>query len=207
MIQASLASANIQGSTPLQSGVLSSIAHLDGLYDADPVGTPPQALILIADGGISCDRSHTATRDAIAAAATQADNPMPTYVVGIDISAFDDDAMNEYALAGGAPAPGGGNSFYDTQSGDELAAALELIAGQLQTCTVVLDPPPNPELVPYMELQVDGVPYPQLDSCDGSDGWAFDGESGDTVVFCGAACDALRESGTVDATYGCPPNG
>ncbi len=207
MIQASLATANIQGSTPLQSGVQTGIDHLDGIHAADPMGTPQQAMILIADGGISCSENHGATVNAIETAATQAPNPIPTYVVGIDISGFDDDAMNEYAIAGGQPAPGPGNSFYDTQSGDELAAALSLIAGELQSCTVVLDPPPNPELLPYMELEIDGMPYPELEDCDAGDGWSFENGSEDTVVFCGAACVALQELGTVDATYGCPPSG
>ena len=113
--------------------------------------------------------------------------------------------MNEYAMAGGVPAPGPGNIFYDTQSGDELSAALEAIAGELQSCTVVLDPAPNPALLPYMDLDIDGVPYDQLKSCDEGDGWVLEGE--DVVQFCGSACDALKDVGAVNALYGCPPAG
>ncbi len=204
-IQAELSTANIQGSTPLYSGVQSAIDHLNAVYGDAPDETPPQAIILIADGGISCDESHAGAVAAIEGAATQAPNPIPTYVVGIDISAFDDDNMNDYAIAGGVPAPGPGNVFYDTQSGDELAAALEAIAGELQSCTVVLDPPPNPALLPYMELDVGGTPYEHLASCDEGDGWVLEGD--DVVQFCGAACDDLKNEGSVDALYGCPPAG
>jgi len=195
----------LQGSTPTQAGVQQAIAYLDSIYAADPAGTPQQVIVLVADGGISCNGNATTTRNAIAAAANRAQNAIRTYVVGIDISAFVDDEMNDYAVAGGTALPGA-TKFYQTTDGDALAAALSAIVGDAQSCQVVLDPLPfGPDL---LDVEVDGMAVAMVSDCATEDGWVYV-TPGDTsrIELCGSACDALKLTGTVDVDYRCPPAG
>ena len=193
--------AALQGSTPTQAGVEAAIAALNADYANDPSGTPPQAMILVADGGIGCDGSSTDTAAAIAAAFAQSPNSISTYVVGIDISAFVDDEMNAYATAGGHPLPGT-NAFYEVSDGDQLAAAIAEIGTEIATCDIVLDPalPENGEV----EIEVDGTAYAEVGNCDTESGWVWlDPVARDELRFCGAACDALKSYGSADITYYC----
>ena len=195
----------VNGSTPTHSGVEEALVYLDAVYAADPTGTPPQALVLVADGGVSCNESAAATEAAIAAAAAQSPNPIPTYVVGIDISAFNDDQMNAYAIAGGTALPGA-TSFYQTTDGAALAAAFDAIVADAQTCDVVLDPPPFGE--DLIDVTLGGVAVPKVTDCATEDGFVFP-DPGDLtqLLLCGAACDELKAVGNVSVAYTCPGGG
>ena len=193
--------AALQGSTPTQPGVESAIAYLNSVYDADPVGTPTQAMILIADGGIGCDGSSGQTTAAIAGAYAQAPNSISTYVVGIDISAFVDDEMNAYAQAGGHPL-GGATDFFQVTDGQELGVALEEVVSTIQACQVPLDPQPSESVT--IEVRVEGVLLDELDSCADAPGYTIEDIEGTlTLSFCGPSCEAVKLSGTANVQYFC----
>ena len=193
--------APLQGNTPTQPGVESAIAYLDAVYDADPAGTPPQAIILIADGGIGCNGSANQTAAAIAEAYAQSPNSISTYVVGIDISAFVDDEMNAYAQAGGHPL-GGANDFYQTGDAQQLAQALDEVVSDIQACQVPLDPQPADSV--YIEVRVEGELLAELDSCGDAPGYVIEEIDGlQTLVFCGPSCEAVKLSGNANVQYFC----
>ena len=193
--------APLQGNTPTQPGVESAIAYLNSVYDADPDATPPQAIILIADGGIGCDGSTNQTTAAIASAFAQAPNSISTYVVGIDISAFVDDEMDAYAQAGGHPLDGP-LGFYQTTDAQELATALDAAVSDIQACQVPLDPQPGQDVT--LEVYVDDVEVPELDACGDQPGYVLEEIDGLlTLVFCGPSCDAVKLSGTANVKYFC----
>jgi hypothetical protein len=152
-----------------------------------------------------------------------------TYVVGIDIqdvvldpdSNYDfkvDDTnvyteLNAIAVAGGAP-QAGTESFYNATDEAELMDALSEIVGELTECDIDLAEPPNmvpdPSQIPFVEVEIDGMDVDFLEISEAEclagamDGWIWLIE-GQTVLFCGAACDSLKTTLAVDGTYGCPP--
>jgi hypothetical protein len=154
---------------------------------------------------------------------------IPTFVVGIDIqdawvgvgadgmpgTADDDDGqvaantferLNDVAIAGGR-AQDGDEKFFNAQNEIELQSALEEIAGQVFSCTVELDPPPeNPE---FVEIEIGGMPVDRVRDCATEDGWVYTNPDGpyDAIQLCGSACEMLGATGELDATFACPPAG
>lgn len=154
---------------------------------------------------------------------------IPTFVVGIDIAdewvgvgrdgmpgtADDDDGqvaantferLNDVAVAGGR-AQAGTEKFFNAQNEIELQMALEEIAGQVFSCIVELDPPPeNPD---FVEIEIGGAPVDHVTDCATEDGWVYTNPDGpyDAIELCGAACEMLGASGELDATFACPPAG
>jgi hypothetical protein len=193
--------AALQGNTPTQAGVDAAIAHLNAVYDADPSGTPPQAMLLIADGGIGCNGSAAQTTTSISNAFAQSPNSISTYVVGIDISAFVDDEMNGYAQAGGHPL-GGSFDFYQTNDAAQLATAIDEVISDIQLCEVPLDPAPNSAIT--IEVRVEDVLLNELSSCGSDPGYIIEDLGGQpTLVFCGPSCDAVKATGTANVQYFC----
>ena len=155
---------------------------------------------------------------------------VPTYVVGIDIQDVVSDPNSEYnfsvdntnvftelnaiAEAGGVPQMGGSSSFYNATNEAELQAALSLIAGELTSCIIELDPQPEVGQIPFVEFFMGGStePLAKLDiteaECDAGleDGWIWV-EEGVSVMFCGTACDTLKMTLEVEGIYGCEPIG
>ena len=119
--------------------------------------------------------------------------------------------LNAIATAGGAP-QAGPESFYNATNEAELMSALSLIAGELTSCEIDLSLPPNmvpqPNQVDYVEFEIDGMDVPQLDVSEEEclagtqSGWIWLIE-GQTVLFCGMACDDLKTTLAVEGTYGC----
>ena len=82
--------------------------------------------------------------------------------------------------------------------------ALDEIASSL-SCTVELgEAPTGPD---QLVVSIDGEVIPQLDSCDGDDGWIFTDPDGalDSIELCNASCDALLDTGELEAEFLCPP--
>jgi hypothetical protein len=180
-------------------------AYLNGVYANDPQQTPPQAVVLVADGAVSCSQSASATEAAIAAAYNQSPNSIPTYVVGINISAFNDDEMNAFAQAGGTALPGA-VSFYQTTDGQALQAAMNTIIADAQSCDVILDPPPfGADLI---GVTLNGTTVGEITDCTTESGYYFpDAPDLGRIELCGAACDELKLSGDVNVAYMCPGGG
>ncbi len=118
--------------------------------------------------------------------------------------------LNDVAMAGGVPKNGGMDpeKFYNATNEIELQAALDAIAGAVISCTVPLDPPPEPIQENWVEIDIGGMTWPKVMDCASEDGWMFTKPDLSEIELCGAACDAFKMAGgALDATYGCPPAG
>ncbi|MGB1699553.1 MAG: DUF4215 domain-containing protein, partial [Nannocystaceae bacterium] len=124
-----------------------------------------------------------------------------------DVNAYDE--MNQIAIAGGAP-QGGTEKFYDGTDQAALDAAINQITGQIFSCTLTLDPEPFPIQVDLVTITVDGVAYDtplaSAADCATQDGWYWSNPYSE-VTLCGSACDGLKQTGVLDADYGCPGGG
>jgi hypothetical protein len=213
----------IQGGTPSATAVSVALESLLAVQEQIPL-----AILFITDGEANCradamsvtelfedyDQAlHTVVEDAWLM------QEIPTYVVGIAIrdeilpDAVDGtpDGINPHeqldmlAEQGGHPLVGGDAQYYATDNQMELEAALAEIVGQQFDCTVGLDPPP--EFPAFVEIEIDGEPVEHVEDCATEDGWVYTNPDGpyDSIDLCGAACDLLAATGTLDAIYGCPP--
>jgi hypothetical protein len=207
------ASEATRGATPATAGILNGLAHLESVEDGGS-----SAMILVTDGAANCkagaDDYIGEYDDALAPAVQDAYERagIPTYVVGIDMKDWDNAvnvdpraSLNDVAEAGGVPRQGD-DAFYDVQSQDDLALALQKITSKV-ACTVSLETAaPGPA---YTEVSIDGETIDYVDNCEDGDGWTFtsDAYPYNTVELCGSACDALQDSGTVAFDYTCPPEG
>jgi hypothetical protein len=124
-----------------------------------------------------------------------------------DVNAYDE--MNSIAEKGGAP-QGGTEKFYDGTDQTALDAAINQITGQIFSCTLTLNPEPFPIQVDLVTITVDGVPYDtplaSAADCATQDGWYWSNPYSE-VTLCGSACDGLKQTGVLDADYGCPGGG
>jgi hypothetical protein len=201
----------LMGGTPATAGVILGRDHLLAL---DP--ERPRVLVLVTDGAANCSVGAVEPAELLlyddelptVVGAAWTELGIPTYVVGIDatdvvaelgISTID--ALDEVAAAGGKPLAGP-HQFYQTTNQTELEAALQAIVDDAVGCTLPLDP--SPEYPDLFEIHVDGVPVPQVASCD-EDGWMFGGPPGtyDSIALCGTWCDELSVVSSVDASYYC----
>jgi hypothetical protein len=186
--------------TPIQSGMQVAANLALNNYPGED-----KALVLVADGEISTDCSGNSAGGVTGIISNLLTNGIPTYVVGINISQAQAVAdMNNYAVAGGRPAPGGG--FYDAENGAELDAAFEAIAEQVVSCTVTLSTqPPFPDLT---EVEVNGNRYPYTPGldCATQDGWVYVTDAMGAITgieLCGVACDGFKIALAADVEYFC----
>jgi hypothetical protein len=99
------------------------------------------------------------------------------------------------------------DTFLHAEDGAALGAALEDIAGVVNTCRYVIDdvdPSANPELVNFY---VEGEVVPMDPDCTETTGtgWHWYDDAHETVEFCGDLCADIK-SGSVEsisATFGC----
>ena len=213
----------LAGATPATAGIQTAIDHLQGL---DP--EVPRFMILVTDGAANCSSDFPSPPDLlenydqnlpdlVGDAFSTMD--IPTYVVGIDIAdelagAGADGVpeantfveLNTVATAGGR-ALAGDEKFFNTINEIELQAALEEIAGQVVSCVIPLDPPP--QFPGFVEVDIAGTSIPAVTDCTSEDGWVFTDPDGpyDAIELCGSACEILVDAGAADVTYGCPPAG
>ncbi len=202
------------GGTPAVAGLSSAIDHLIDEAPADS----NRAIIFITDGAANCSPDE-APGDTLFVydaevpdliEATYNDQGIPVYVVGINI--LDEmgtkpavnpfDAITDAAEVGGAPAPGG-TPFYNAFNEIDLLDALEEVVEDIG-CTVNLDVEPlYPDSV---GVAVDLQGYDQVADCDTQDGWTYPNDVGpfNSILLCGAACDAIQDGGIVEVEYICP---
>jgi hypothetical protein len=100
----------------------------------------------------------------------------------------------ELAVAGGT-AP-----FVNTKTEAEIADALDTILNTLPKvgCTLPLQAPL--EFAEQAVVRLDGVDLSRVEDCAGEDGWRYveDAPPFTAIELCGAACEQLREVGSVD---------
>lgn len=157
--------------------------------------------LLLTDGqqssGCSAGGGDNGTLKAITDLATAG---VSTFVLGFG-SGVDAAQMNKFAVAGGVPAMGGANKFYNAADQASLDAALATIAQQTLSCSYTLDTVPKDPTAIFVFF--DNVTKIARDATH-MDGWDYDAAT-NQVTFYGASCDSLK-SGTVkdvDIVLGC----
>lgn len=229
-IPAASATATINGATPATAGIETALTHLNSLDE-----NIDRFMILITDGAANCgaDADTSACPGQGCALMEEFDTNLstvvgdaftvdgvPTFVIGIDIldqlvgedpndgqvEANTFTELNTVAEAGGR-AREGDEKFFNATNEIELQDALSEIAGQVVSCTIPLSQEPtDPD---FVEIEIGGMSFEQIEDCATDDGWTYVNPEGpfDAIQLCGAACDALADSGELDATFGCPPPG
>ncbi|MCA9713935.1 MAG: VWA domain-containing protein [Myxococcales bacterium] len=187
----------VLGGTPVYSGLVEAYDYLKGLDDSIP-----RAVILVADGEISCNESDIVTMMAVEQAWSGDD--IGTYVVGIDAKALTEAQLNLYAEVGGKPNPDGGPIlFYQTFNQDDLKEAMQKIVYDTISCKLPVNPAPDqPEL---FEVWIDGGLIPEVEDCDDEDGWVWLKPDHTALQLCGAACQDFKVAGEFEAKYWCTP--
>jgi hypothetical protein len=136
----------------------------------------------------------------IDAAGAAAEDEFPVYVIGVGDSIAWNDVMDDIAAEGGTEA------FYPAGDAEALADALHDIVGEVVTCEFDIDWASVPEEADPTQVNFydgDGNVIPYDEGCTVGEGWAW--LDSDTVVFCEAACQHLKDGDwdTVTAKFGC----
>lgn len=191
------------GNTPAHLALQAALAYYQGI-PANPAG---QYVLFATDGLPNCDGgvpendSSTAT---VAAVNALANAGFKTYVLGFgSFLGLDDSVLNDAALAGQVPRPGGPPHYYNAGNASELSAVLDQIAGGIivPSCSFQLDsPPPEPENV---TVTINGVPVPRSPSH--ADGWDYHPDPM-TITFFGSYCTQIETNPLTEVSfaYGCP---
>jgi hypothetical protein len=112
------------------------------------------------------------------------------------------------AVGGGAKTPDdpSDGSFYESPDAAGLVEALALIADQLTTCVVSIEPGPPEWAASSVHVQIEGDYVVELQdhwgefSCDGfADGWVYTDDDYAAVELCGTSCDELKQVGVIVA--------
>ncbi|MBA3549865.1 MAG: VWA domain-containing protein [Nannocystis sp.] len=221
--------AMMKGGTPATKGLKVAIEAL-----ASVPAEQPRFMLLVTDGAANCQENapdlealfevyDDEVTSTVAAAAAMG---IKTFVVGVDIanevssdlkdglpdSVNVHEKLNELAVAGGV-ARAGDEKFFNPTNEGELQAALELISGQILSCTFTLYP--TPIFLGYVEVNgfKEGTQAGSSDltDCMTQDGWDFlppidpqDSDEPLRIELCGAACSDYRMSGEIDIQYTCP---
>jgi hypothetical protein len=138
---------------------------------------------------------------AIASVGAAATAGFPTFVVGIATSGTDaNDTLNQMAVSGGRPR-NDATKYYPVASRDELVTALQMITGQIASCTFPLDSqPPVPDNV---AVEIDGQRVAR--DPGQMNGWNY-GPGNSSVILYGTPCDNLKagRAQNVQILFGCP---
>jgi hypothetical protein len=191
------------GSTPTQAAVRKATTVFQG------TPSPNNRFLLVAtDGEPNCAtdsggggfRGRSDRAGAVAAVTDALKAGIPSFIVGIATSGSEaHDTLNMMADAGGRPR-NDATKYYPVASRAELITALEVITGQIASCTFPLDTPPP--VVENVAVEVDGA---RLARDNQVSGWSY-GPNNRSIVLNGEVCDRLK-AGTakdVQILYGCP---
>jgi hypothetical protein len=190
------------GNTPADLGLSQALSY----YGTIPVNPAGRFVLFATDGEPNCgggDPEVSGAAQTVAAVEALASAGIPTYVLGFGGGFVDDSVLNNSALAGGVPRPGGPPHYYAANSAAELQMALDTIAGGIviPSCSYALaSPPPDPDLV---TVSLDGVPVPR--STAHTDGWDYYPDA-NTITFFGSYCEMIESGAITDVSfeYGCP---
>lgn len=186
------------GNTPAQLGLSAALTHYNGI----PVNAAGRYVLFATDGEPNCSAGDAAA-ETVAAVTALASAGIKSYVLGFGGGFADDSVLDDSALAGQVPRPGGPPHYYAANSAAELEAVLDQIAGGIivPSCSYELaSAPPDPDNV---TVTLNGQVVPR--STAHTNGWDYYPDSM-TITFFGSYCDAI-ESGAiteVSFSYGCP---
>ncbi len=123
-----------------------------------------------------------------------------TFVVGFG-SGTDASALNDFAVAGGAPLPGA-TKYYQADTATDLDQVFQNIAGLVVSCDYVVDPaPPDIDLTYVFFENTEQVPRDTTHT----EGWDYDPATMKLTLY-GTACERVQDHSVddVDVVFGCP---
>lgn len=184
---------SVAGNTPMGEGIAVAKAHLESIVQPNK----PQAVILVADGGVSTScGSPNSSAEIVNMVSQMAAAGVPTYAVGIDADTQSlQDQLNAIAAAGGT------GQFYNAQDGNALLMMMEGIVEGVLSCTLELEM--EPEYPGFTKVNVGGMEWPQVNDCNTEHGWIWSVPYTE-ITLCGDACQALKDTGTADLEFLCP---
>jgi hypothetical protein len=191
--------------TPTGDAINAAVTYLKTLTDANP-----KFILLATDGEPSCagttQDSTTARTYAVQAITNAATAGFKTIVIGVATTKNTATvALNDMATAGQmarADTNPLADKFYLASTQDELVQALELITGQVSTCTFDLTAaPPDPSNI---AVHVNGTRAPQ--DTTHMNGWDYTDSTDTEVEVYGSWCDQIKSASanTVNFVLGCP---
>ncbi|HLU65288.1 MAG TPA: vWA domain-containing protein [Kofleriaceae bacterium] len=171
------------GGTPTHTSIDAARAYYQGVSSDGA-----RYVLLATDGEPNCgdpnDSQEPTVDESIAAIAALLGDGIQTFVLGFG------GTINNYPEILDAMAEAGGTGdYFAANSPEELATALDAIAGEvgLPSCSFRLDEvPPDPDSISAFQ-DSDQVPRDPSHQ----NGWDYD-ETNNTVTFYGPACDAIR---------------
>ncbi len=185
------------GGTPTHLTLQNTLAY----YNSIPVNPQGRYVLLATDGMPNCrdmvDPNDPTTTETLAAVTSLAGAGISTFVLG-----FGDAVNADPTFLQSMAAAGGTGNYYAANSPDELAAALDAIAGSISVpeCTFTLAE--VPEDADRLAVFFDDVPVPRDTSH--ATGWDYDPLT-NSISFYGGTCDQLQ-SGSVSSVrvdWGC----
>jgi hypothetical protein len=185
------------GATPAALGLQEALAY----YNTIPVNPEGRYVLFATDGEPNCTGSSAA--ETVAAVTALANAGISTYVLGFGGGFANDQVLNDSAIAGLVPRPGGPPHYYAANNAMELDAVLQAISGGIAvaSCSYALaTPPPVPDNV---TVTMNGVIVPR--STMHINGWDYYPDA-NTITFFGTWCDQIQAGGvaSVSFAYGCP---
>ena len=189
------------GNTPAHIALQSALTY----FGTIPVNTAGRYVLFATDGLPNCeggDPNTASDADTVAAVTALHNAGIPTYVLGFGTFGLNTGVLNDAAVAGGKAKPGS-TKFYEANNAQDLANALQAIAGGIivPSCTFQLQSaPPDPTNV---LVTINGQPVSK-DSSHAS-GWDYYPDMM-TITFFGSACQQVQmgSSNAVSFVYGCP---
>jgi hypothetical protein len=189
------------GNTPAHIALGSALTYFNGI----PVNTAGRYVLFATDGLPNClggDPSTASDAQTVAAVAALKTAGIPTYVIGFGTFGLNTGVLNDAAVAGGK-AKQGSTKFYEANNAQDLANALQAIAGGIivPSCTFQLQSaPPDPNNV---TVTVNGQAVPKDSSH--ANGWDYY-PNAMTITFFGSYCQQIQmgASNAVNFIYGCP---
>jgi hypothetical protein len=204
-IVAALNGSGPSGSTPSHFALTEALA----IYQSIPVNPDGRYVLFATDGLPNCnggaatpdEPSDAATIAAVEALATAG---IKTFVLGFGNSFVTNaQVLNDAALAGEVPKPGGPPHYYYATNQAELEQTFTDIAGGIivPSCSFALEElPPDPDLV---TVTLNGTAVPR--DAGHQNGWDYHPDAG-TITFFGSYCEMIEAgaSSSVGFSYGCP---
>ena len=192
------ASESVAGNEAVQDALTTGFSYMNGITEPGD-----EAIVLVGDGGPTCETDFDETAALVAAYASQG---IHTYVIGVGspgglLGGRDDDNLNQLADAGGKAVGTGPVRFYDAAQTSNFTPIMDDIIGDTFSCKI---PIPTEPMDPFalFKIEVDGSLYGAVDDCASEDGFIWSVEFSE-VTLCGEACERLNEVGEASARYYC----
>ena len=142
--------------------------------------------------------------DAKTAVSEAAQSGVHTFVVGVATDTTSEATLNDLAMRGMEPRPNGPPYYYLVTNQQDLVTTINMIAGQIISCSFMLQMvPPYPDQV---TITANGQTVPR-DPTHMS-GWDY-GPGMNSIQFYGSYCQSLQNGMVMNvmAVFGCPPIG